>query len=74
VEIWVGLKDETLKGVTSREDLKPLLVRLALEKGVKFLSDLFNPQPPSRVENGPKAVVNELRQTGSTMSPVKSSP
>ena len=45
-EVYVGLKNETVKNVKSFQDLQPLVARVALEKGIKFLSDgVLDPRP-----------------------------
>jgi len=38
-DAFVGIKNETVKNVKSVRDLQPLLARISLEKGVKFLSE-----------------------------------
>jgi|SRR5438128_1501576 len=38
-DAFVGIKNETVKNVKSVKDLQPLLARISLEKGVKFLSE-----------------------------------
>jgi len=52
-EIYIGLKDETLKNIQSFRDLQPLLTRLALEKDVSFISQhLFRQSAESAPESG----------------------
>jgi uncharacterized protein involved in outer membrane biogenesis len=59
LEVWVGLKNETVKQVKSAEDLKPLFGRLALEKGIRFFSDYFNPHAPATPGAAAEPAVND---------------
>jgi len=54
-EVYVGLKSETVRNVKSFQDLQPLVARIALEKGIKFLSDGLLDQP-----NAPGKAVNSV--------------
>jgi hypothetical protein len=65
-EIYVGLKNETLKNVKSFQDLQPLVARIALEKGIKFLSDGLLVQRTNAPGNAVKAVEKEAPKTSAT--------
>jgi uncharacterized protein involved in outer membrane biogenesis len=65
-EVYVGLKNETLKNVKSLQDLQPLAARIALEKGIKFLSGSVFNQRTNALENATKPVEKEAGKTPAT--------
>jgi uncharacterized protein involved in outer membrane biogenesis len=65
-EVYVGLKNETLKNVKSLQDLQPLTARIALEKGIKFLSGSVFNQRTNALENATKPVEKEAGKTPAT--------
>jgi len=51
-EVWLGIKNETVKNVKSGKDLVPLITRISLEKNVPFLAE-------SLLDKGTNAVGRE---------------
>lgn len=56
-EIWVGVRNEIVNNVKSAKDLEPLIARIALQKGVPIIADIYYKQgsPLLDAQSGPAA-------------------
>jgi len=61
-EVYVGIKNETIKNVKSVDDLKPLVMRIALEKNANFLpQSIFGPGT-NLIENATNSAGKEAQK------------
>jgi uncharacterized protein involved in outer membrane biogenesis len=59
-EVWLGVRNGTLKNVSSLKDLEPFLAKLAAEKHLQSVFEqLFGPPRPSPIKPAPAAVTPE---------------
>ena len=61
-EIYVGLKNETVKNVKSAADLQPLFTRIALERGATFLSENLFSRGTNLLENAVQPAGKEAQK------------
>jgi len=61
-EIWVGVKNEIIKGVKSAKDLEPLFARIALERGARILNDMLYKQGAHLLDPQSESATPEIQQ------------
>src|SRR6266404_4990669 len=62
-EAYVGMKNETVKNIRSMKDLQPLIARIALEKGLNFLSENLGGQGTNHLQNAAQSAAKHAQKT-----------
>ncbi len=62
-EAYVGIKNETVKNVSSLKDLQPFITRIALEKNLKSLTEELGGQGTNLIQSASPSTVKEAQKT-----------
>jgi len=65
-EAYVGIRDETITDVKSMKDLQPLIGRISLEKGLKFLSENLSGPGTNPLQNVTQSAEPDTRKNRPT--------
>jgi uncharacterized protein involved in outer membrane biogenesis len=61
-EVWVGVRNETVKNVKSTKDLEPLIARIALQKGVPIIAEIYYKQGAPLLNQAPGTIDGEVQK------------